>query len=255
MGLTLVAEAIRIVKGDRTILSDASARLAPGRLTVMVGPNGAGKSTLMRAFAGLETLTGGRVQIEGHGDVLTMDPIARARLIAWVPAATDQAFGFTALETAVLGRFPWHLGTPSAKDQERAEEALELMGIAALAHRPVAELSSGEQRKVAIARALAGDSKILLLDEPCANLDIGAALSLLATLRRLAHAGRTICLTLHDLPLAHRFADDGICLAQGLVASAGTATSSLTPELLGNVFDVTADVARTQGGEATLFVR
>lgn len=250
----LRAEKLLVTKGERRILGDVSVTLAPGRLTALIGPNGAGKSTLLRALCGLEELQDGTVTLGVSDDVLAMQSIDRARRIAWVPASSDGVFGFTVLEATILGRYPWHLGSPAAHDRERALAALRLLGITDLADRPTTELSSGEQRKVAIARALASDARILLLDEPCANLDLGAALALLALLQTLARQDRVVCLTLHDLSLAHRFVDDGLCLKAGELKASGPIAQSLSPPVVREVFGVQTELAKGSDGIPTLIV-
>ena len=240
---------LSVDKGGQRRLHRIEAVFAPGRLTVLIGPNGAGKSTLLRTIAGLETPAGGQVLLDEGGDAHALPPLERARRLAWVPDHTDMPFAFTVLDTVVMGRFPWHQGAPRRADTAAAMAALARLGIASLADRALASLSSGERQKAHVARALAGDAACLLLDEPCANLDIGAALRLLGLLGELAAAGRTVVLTLHDLALAHRFAGSALCLWRGRVVAAGEPAAVFTAGVLEQAFGVQATVAHTAAGE------
>lgn len=250
--MELSSRHLRVDRDGRTILDDVSVTLAPGQLTALIGPNGAGKSTLLQALCGLLPPAHGTVMLSAERSLATLTPLERARLIAWSPPTFEPAFNFTVVDTVVLGRFPWHLGRPSSSDQDKALAALQCLGAEALASRSVATLSSGERQKTALARILASDAPILLLDEPLANLDIAAALSLLALLKSLARSGKTICLTLHDLGLAFRFADAGIVLQDGCVKAHGSATHSLSPDVLSQTFGVKAEIAHLRNGLSTL---
>lgn len=238
--MTLALHNVEVVKGGATILKSVNGTLAAGRLTAIAGPNGAGKSTLLRAAAGLETLASGHINGPKGTDLAHATAAERARTVCWIPDATHVPFRYTALATVILGRYPWHDGRAGATDRDRALAALASMGVANLAERTMPSLSAGERHKVLIARAFAGDAPILLLDEPCANLDIAATLALLALLRDLAAAGRTVAVTLHDLSLATRFADDVLCLAKGSVAAHGPAQTTMTDTLISTVFGVRA---------------
>jgi iron complex transport system ATP-binding protein len=250
MSVTLTS--VSVHRARLAVLQDVTATLPSRRLTALVGPNGAGKSTLLRAVAGLVPARG-RIQV-GDAELARLSLTDRARRMAWVPDQTAVPFSFGALETVVMGRFAWHRGVPGADDRQRALDAMAELGIDALRDRPLDALSSGERQKVLIARALAGDTEVLLLDEPCANLDVAATLKLLSLLRDLAARGRTVCLTLHDLPLAARFADACVCLADGRVAGHGEASEVLTPALLRSVFGVAARPAVTAAHDTTLFL-
>src|SRR4051812_46394345 len=135
MGISVTVSRATVRRGGRAVLAEITTAIAPGALTALVGPNGAGKSTLLQALAGLLPLAAGRIELADQGDIARLPDIARARLIGWSPPSFDPAFAFSALDTVVLGRYPWHLGRPTSADRAAAAAALDRLGIAALARR------------------------------------------------------------------------------------------------------------------------
>ncbi len=256
--MTLTLERVRVTAGKKALIRDLSATIPAAAITAVLGRNGAGKSSLLRALAGVAPLANGRVLLADAGsgtgvlDLATLGPLDRARHAAWVPAHTPVPFDFKVIDLVVLGRFARHQGRPQRTDVLAAEAALATVGAAALAHRIVTSLSSGEQARAAIARGLAAETPIILLDEPTANLDVAAALTLMQTLAVLAAAGRTIVLSLHDLTAAWRFADHALCLDEGALLAAGAPKAVLSPEVLARAFHVKAAPAKTPDGRETL---
>jgi iron complex transport system ATP-binding protein len=248
----LTAIELRLTRDGRRIVDDVSLTLAPGAVTALVGPNGAGKSTLLRLLAGLLAPDAGSVADPEGRSLASLDALARARAVGWSPPTIDMAFAFAARDVVLLGRYPWHRGRPGQDDHAAADRALARLGIEALASRSVASLSSGEQQKVMLARLLAGDAPVLLLDEPLANLDPASALALLRLFKELAAGGRTICLTVHDLGLAYRFADRVLVLDQGKLVASGAPETALALDVVQRVFRVTAERTLLNGGAATL---
>lgn len=183
--------------------------LAPGRLVCLLGPNGAGKSTLLRTLGGMQPPLGGTVRL-GDEPLDALPPRMLARCLSVVLTERSQPGMLTAYALVALGRHPhtgW-LGHLAEADHEAVAEALATVGAADLAHRQVAELSDGERQKVWIARALAQEPTVMLLDEVTAFLDLPRRVEVMALLRRLAHdAGRAVLLSTHDLDLALRTAD------------------------------------------------
>lgn len=256
--MKIVVDKVSIAAGHKTLVEDLSLVLPSASVSVVLGRNGAGKSTLLRALAGVAPLSGGSIHFE-HLDTLratinlhTISAAERARYAAWVPTHSAIPFAFKVLDLVILGRFAKHQGRPSRSDRCAAEAALVTVGAAALAQRSIASLSSGELARVAIARGLAAETPVLLLDEPIANLDVGAALALMQTLKTLATAGRTIVLSLHDLTAAFRFADYAACLADGQLVAAGPAKTVLSPLVIHQTFQVKASPAQTADGRETL---
>lgn len=222
---------LSVTVGGKTILREISLQARPGQLTALLGANGAGKSTLLRTVSGNITPQHGRV-LWNTVDVLALPPRQRARLIAVLPQQSTLPPGFTVREVVHMGRTPYlnFLGQPGPRDEDIVYRALEQAQAAHLANRAVETLSGGEAQRVLLARALAQQTPILLLDEPTTWLDLQHQMHLLTLLRDLATAENlTVLLVLHDLNLALRFADHAVLLHQGRVLTAGAPTAVLSP--------------------------
>ena len=222
----------------RTLFTDLGVELHPGRITAVVGPNGAGKSTLLRLLAGLEAPQAGHVRLGGE-DLQTLAPRLRARRLAYLPQRTTLAYDLRVRELVLLGRSPYlpAFGAPAASDHAAVDAALARVDLLPLADRGARSLSGGELQRVMLARMLASEAAVLVLDEPTAALDIGHALALLAHLRRLAAEGAAVALALHDLDLARRFTDDAVLLGAG-PALTGPVGHVLSARNLGPAFGV-----------------
>jgi iron complex transport system ATP-binding protein len=224
--------------GPRTLYEDLDLELHRGRLCVVAGPNGAGKSTLLRTLAGLDRPQRGHIHLLGD-DLRALSPPARARRLAYLPQHCPVEPDLTVHDVVLLGRLPSlpRFGPPSRTDHDAAAAALARLGLGPFATRPIGQLSGGERQRVMLARMLAADAAVLVLDEPTAGLDIGHALALYRHLRALTDAA--VVLAEHDLDLARRHADDAVLLTGGR-ALAGPAAAVLTADNLGPAFGVTA---------------
>ena len=223
--------------------------LFPGALTALVGPNGSGKTTTLRLLAGLAAPSEGVVRFEGR-DLRELSPRELARRVTYVPQDTHLDFEFTVREIVAMGRHA-HLGRFQGEgphDREVIENAMERTDIRHLAGRSVTELSGGERQRVVIARSLATEAGVVLLDEPTASLDIAHALDILALCRSLAAEGKTICLAIHDLNAAARFADRIGLMAGGSLVAYGLSGEIFTPERIASVFGVSVQTAVTPDG-------
>ena len=232
--------------GSRPILHDVSLEVRPGEVLAVVGPNGVGKSTLVKACCGLLKTAPGAVAIDGQ-DLAQMHPRDRARSVAVVPQAAPLPAAFRAFDVVVLGRTPYHgwFDRESGQDRAIAWRAMERTSTAHLAHRPVGELSGGEQQRVLIARALAQTPRVLLLDEPTAHLDLRFQDEVLRLVRSLASEEHlAVLLTLHDLNLVARFADRVALLSNGSICKQGLPSEVLTPEALAPVYGMEIHVTR-----------
>ena len=214
------ARALQVRQGRSPVLRGVDAEFTVG-WTAVVGPNGAGKSTLLRALAGLLPPDGGGVRLEGR--TLAEWPVReRGQRIAWMAQATESVSDLSARDVVMLGRIP-HLGlvgAPRPQDEAAADAAMRATECQAWAHRPLSELSGGERQRVLLARALAVQAPVLLLDEPTAHLDPPHQVALVRLCRALARE-QVVVSVLHDLNLALQ-ADrllvlrDGRAVAQGL---------------------------------------
>jgi iron complex transport system ATP-binding protein len=213
----LEARGLSIAMAGRVLARDVAFAIGPGECWAIVGPNGAGKTTLLRTLAGLLPCAAGVVRYGGD-DASALSAREQARRRAYLPQDSHDAFPATVLATVLAGRHP-HLARfawESARDLTLAREALERLGIAALAERDVRELSGGERRRVALAAMLAQDAPLALLDEPSSHLDVAQqalAVEVLAKMTR--ESGRGLLMVLHDLHLAHRFCDHVIAIGHG----------------------------------------
>jgi len=226
--------------GSRAALNGVSLAVADGETLSLVGPNSAGKSTLLKAMGGLLRVSDGHVWLE---DRLMQDwkPFERARRLAWVPSEADFTFSYTVFEITMLGRTP-HLPSfapPAAADAAVVHRMLALTDLSALADRPIDTLSSGERQRVLLARALAQEPSILLMDEPTAHLDIGHAQTFFRALDRLrGERALTVVLATHDLPLARRFSARVALLREGRLHGIGSPDQLLTPQNIQTVFEL-----------------
>ena len=207
------------------MLNPISLALLPGQLVGVIGPNGAGKTTLLKALAGLGRGPG-MVRLDGQ------PLLPHPRRLAWLPASRDAAWPMTAATLVQLG-----LGPGAAPDPTAVATALAACDAAALADRPVNQLSTGERARVLLARALVARPAWLLLDEPIANLDPGHRLDVMALLAAQAAGGAGVVMALHDLDLARR-CDRLLLIDGGALIADGPAAQVLTPELLARVFGI-----------------
>jgi iron complex transport system ATP-binding protein len=238
--MTIVAcEGLSFSYGELPVLHDLSLSLDRGSFTGLIGPNGCGKSTLLRILSGILPPSRGRVTFEGRA----LDQIPRrerATLIAYVPQQQRSVFPFTALEVVVTGRTPYgsRFRFESAADREIALKALEDIGASHLRSRPVTELSGGEQQMVSVARALAQNASVLLLDEPAASLDLKHRAQLGSALRRLREErGLTALVVTHDLQMLDSSFDSLFAMREGRIVAQGPPSEVLREDVLAGAFD------------------
>lgn len=223
--------------------------LAPGEVLCLLGPNGCGKTTLFKTVLRLLAKQGGGVTFDGE-DADALSRTALARRIAYVPQAHVSVFPYAVTDMVLMGRTA-HRGlfaAPSADDRARSAAALEELGIAELADRPYTRLSGGQRQLVLIARALAQDAPLIVLDEPTASLDFGNQLLVLEQVRRLAQAGRGIMMATHDPDHAFACGTSVLALKDGTTAASGTVATTLTAPVLSDLYEVAVEVAELDGG-------
>ncbi|MCM2562989.1 ABC transporter ATP-binding protein [Lutimaribacter sp. EGI FJ00015] len=226
---------------DRPVFSGVTLDIEPGELVGLIGPNGAGKTTLMRAALGL-------LPHEGQSCLAELDPGARARAVAWMPQMREIAWPVTVEALVTLGRTPHRARALSQADRAAVTRALDWMDLSDMRNRTATRLSGGEQARVLIARALAQDTPLLLADEPVSGLDPAHQIATMRTFGQVARSGRAVLVSLHDLGLAARHCSRLILLGQGRVVADGPPGQVLTPELVAQVFGITAFSAATEHG-------
>lgn len=239
MGLAIKIEDLDCGYGDKFRISDISFEVPAGCFTAVIGPNGAGKTTLFRGISGMLGADRGKILIEGE-DIAGLSHKERARKIAIVNQ-TVEAGNMTIEDYVLMGRLPYR--TPfcffeSREDMEIAEENMRLTGVWEKKDKMMNRLSGGEQQLAAIARALTQKTRILLLDEPTAHLDISHQMKVLNLIQRLNHENHlTVLLIIHDLNLASEYSDRLIMLDHGRLYASGTPDEVLTYENIEKVYD------------------
>ncbi|HYL59063.1 MAG TPA: heme ABC transporter ATP-binding protein [Candidatus Acidoferrales bacterium] len=238
------------------VLHDVALDVAPGEMLAIVGPNGAGKSTLLKVLGGSLRRDAGTVELFGR----PLDSIERrelARTVASVGQETSVAFRFTVMEIVLMGRAP-HLGAfrfESQRDVEIATAALARFDLAELAARHIQELSGGERKRVFLARALAQEPRIALLDEPTAYLDLKHVAEIFARFKQLCRErALAVVATLHDLNAAALYADRVMLLKDGAAVASGTPAEVLTVENLRRVYETDVYVGRNPSTGALIIL-
>lgn len=246
-GLRVSGATIR--RGGRNIVADAKFSAPAGKVTGLVGPNGAGKSTLISAIVGIERPEAGALTFEG-ADLVAMGRRERASICAYVEQSSSTEERLSVADVVALGRIP-HISTWAGSgpdDEAVVAGALRQVDMTSFSTRLFNTLSGGEQQRVHIARALAQEPKLLVLDEPTSHLDIRAQLQVLGLLSDLAKAGGTVFLALHDLNLALRFCDWLVVLDAGQVVVEGRPAEVVDEYLLAAVYGVRARLVAGSDG-------
>lgn len=255
--MSALIEALNLGCGypSRPVLSGINLTLNAGEVVALLGPNGSGKSTLLKTLSG--TLRGleGDVRVDGIS-LAKLSYRERGRRIGFVPQEELPTFPFLARQIVMMGRIPHSPGFFDApQDWPLAREAMIRADCLAFTDRPVTELSGGERQRVLIARALASEAKILLLDEPSSHLDVGHVLSLVGLLRELACASHGIMLAVHDLNLAAMIADRAVLLGNGRIRADGAIHEVLRSGELDEVYGVDFERMTTGSGQLRVFAR
>jgi iron complex transport system ATP-binding protein len=241
----IAVDALQVRLGGRLVADGVTLTVERGGWTTLIGPNGAGKSTVLRAVAGLVAHDG--VVAVGGVHVRDASVRRRARLLASVPQAPLLPPDMTVGEYALLGRTA-HLGLlgrPGAGDRAAAEQALERLDLAALAGRRLDALSGGERQRAVLARAIAQDAPVLLLDEPTTALDVGRQQEVLELVDALrAERGLTVLGAMHDLTLAGQYAERLALLAGGRLVAHGPPADVLTEPLIATHYRARVHVTR-----------
>jgi iron complex transport system ATP-binding protein len=219
-----------------------------GKMYGLIGPNGGGKTTLVNLLAGNAYPDTGQILIHGR-DAREYKKIDLARLLALMPQHFPIDFAFSVEEVVLMGRHPHiaRFASPSDRDRQVVGDALTRLDVNHLRQRLLPRLSGGERQRVMVARALAQETGILLMDEATANLDIRHALDIMAVLREKADTGGTVIAAIHDLDMAAAFCDELIVLRQGQVYAQGPAEEIMSETMLAEVFQVAARVEREAG--------
>lgn len=245
---------VRYHRADRPAVNQASFLAADGVITALVGPNGSGKSTMVRALLGREPLESGRIMLDGL-DRGSLRQRELARRLAVIPQREEAVFPLEVSEYVALGRYPYNRGLTSSPDDARAiRRAVERAEVGALLDRRTDELSGGEWQRVRVARALAQETGMLVLDEPTTFLDIAHEMSLLELLHSLAAGGMAVLMVSHQLNLVARFASRMVLLSRGHVVADGSPAEVMDAATLEAVYDWPIVISRDAASGAPVLL-
>ena len=225
--------------GQSPVLSGLSFTIGEGGLTALLGCNGAGKTTLFRCMLGLLAGYTGSLRINGR-EIRRCSVRELARQITWIPQSQSPTFNYSALDMVLMGTTGQTglFSSPGARQRRTAMEKLEQLGIAHLAGRGFLHLSGGERQLVLIARALAQQAPILLMDEPCASLDFGNQSRVMEQARQLAHGGYTVIMSTHHAQHVLSYADRVIALSDGRLLTGGTPGEVMNEALMRTLYGI-----------------
>ncbi|MCX6056270.1 MAG: ABC transporter ATP-binding protein [Chloroflexi bacterium] len=253
----LAIEKITAGYSKKKILDEISFQIDHGSVVALIGPNGSGKTTLIRVISGVLQPSRGNLSLDGR-DLAKMSIQERSQLIAVVPQIRNIPPAFTVREVVALGRTPYlnWLGQLSTRDHEAIDQALLHTDLLEIAERNIAEISGGEQQRVLLARALAQETPVLLLDEPTAHLDLQYQVSFLDQVHRLAHPSeseiklgvkkRAVLIAIHDLNLLTRYVDQVALVVHGKLESLGSPEEVLRPEILSRAYNLPMTLIKDQ---------
>ena len=248
----LAVESLAFGYPPRTVGREVSFTLGAGEVMCVLGPNGSGKTTLLRTLLGLLPLHEGKILFNGK-DFSSFPRREIARIAGYVPQAHSPYFAYSVRDMVLMGRSA-HLGTfsvPGIHDREVAARVLESLGISPLADRPVTEISAGERQLALVARALAQEPRLLVMDEPTASLDFGNQVRVLERIAALAAGGISILFSTHDPDHAFLAAQRALLLAEGRVLALGTPREVIRADTLQRLYHVAVRVVPLEGGGHT----
>lgn len=238
---------ICLARNGQAIIANAGLHVPGGTMLAILGPNGAGKTSLLQIAAGLVSPDSGSVVFGDGADFANVT--LRARRIAYLPQSAEIVWPMACRDIVALGRLPHQTGLRLRDEDALAIEAA-MVACAAdcFADRPIDTLSGGEQARVMLARLLATQADILLLDEPLQSLDPAAQMAMLDVLQRQARNGRSVVVIMHDINLARHYCDHAVLMKQGRIEAAGPVDEVLSATRLGTIFGI--DYAETGTGQA-----
>ena len=241
--MKLDVQSLSVTLGENAILKDASFSIDSGEFVGIIGPNGSGKTTLLKALRGLYPTSGGDVLWDGKS-ISSLSDKEIAHHVAYMQQSVNVSFDYEAIDIVMTARYPylkwWEQEGP--EDKVIVEQAMKEVGVYHLRNRSVQSLSGGERQRVFLAKALAQQTEVLLLDEPTAALDLVYADDIFYEGRRLCDEGKTILIVVHDLELAAKYCTKLVLVSDGHIVDVGAPRDVLTAENLRNAFRLSAAV-------------
>ncbi len=253
--MMLEVQDLRFSYQQTPVLKGLSFSLSHGSLVSLLGPNGAGKSTLFKCVLGLLQGWQGRILLD-EKDIRKASPAQIARAAAYIPQIHYPAFNYCVLDMVLMGtsRRVQAFGAPGRREAESAMTALDMVGVAGLAHRDYLRLSGGEQQLVLIARAIAQDSRLLVMDEPTASLDYGNQIRVMRQVRALADKGYAILQATHNPNQAYQYSDRILAMRDGCILTQGEPRDVFTAQLIDALYGVRTQVESLNGDKTRVCV-
>ena len=253
--MSISIEHLTFSYGSHEVLKGVTFHAEPGQFLSVLGPNGVGKSTLFRCILGLLTPSGGSITIDGI-PITQLTPAQLARRIAFIPQSHSPVFNYSVFDMVLMGTTA-QTGTfssPGKAQTEVVEIILEKLGIAHLKDRSYGNISGGERQLVLIARAMAQQAKILVMDEPSANLDYGNRIRVMQTVRKLTEDGYCVIQSTHDPDQAYLYSDRVLALYDGRVLAFGTPQDTIDSQLISTLYGVNVEVCSLQNDRVRICV-
>jgi len=233
--------------GSKDVLRDVSLKVDGGEVLALIGPNGSGKSTLLKCVVGVLKPLRGKIAVGGV-DLSKLSERERARLVGYLPQYLPMVFPVTVFECILLGRLPSFWTKPGKRDFEAVQRVLQSLNLTGFADKYIDEMSGGERQRVHIARVLAQEARVMLFDEPTANLDLKYQLDVMELIRKASREKEAATIiALHEVNLALKYADRVAVLNGGEMVCEGRPEEVITREMITRVYEVKADVVEYDG--------
>lgn len=253
--MSIVVDKLSFSYGEHRVLNEVSFLADYGEFVSVIGPNGVGKTTLFRCILGLNKPDGGCIRIE-EKDISEMEPKELARKIAYIPQSHNPVFNYSVFDMVLMGTTA-QMGrttSPGKIQREMASQAMELLGITDIQNRGFRYISGGERQLVLIARAIAQQAKIMVMDEPTASLDFGNRIQVMKTVRKLVDGGYTVIQSTHDPNQAYMYSDKVLALDEGTVAMYGPPDEVINSELITKLYGVDVEVCNLRNDKVRVCI-